>query len=99
MDPLSLLRDFCINRQLDQVHVKGDKVYFGDRFTFPKTMATSYKSQMGKADFYGLEGLVFFIKAFHGGSKAPSFPDYMQSARSSGVPFVNFVDRKVREGL
>jgi Paf1 complex subunit CDC73 N-terminal len=96
MDPLSLLREFYISSQLDQIEVKNDRIKFGEKFTFLKTLPTAYKSQLGRGEFYTLETLLFFLKYFHGGEPNPSFPNYMQVARSSGLPYVSMVDRKVR---
>lgn len=96
MDPLSLLREFCISRQLDKVDINNDRVLFGDKYTFMRTMPTTYKSQLGKSDFYTLETVLFFIKSFHGGKAPPTFPEYMAQARSKGLPYVSRIDMKVR---
>lgn len=96
MDPLLLLRDFCINKQLDKIEVKNDRIKFGEKFTFLKSMPTAYKSQLGKGDFYSVETILYFLKFFYGGKGSSSFSDYMQNARSAGLAHVSRVDRKVR---
>ena len=36
MDPLTILREFSISSTLGQVTEDGRRIYFGDRYSFPK---------------------------------------------------------------
>ena len=53
-------------------------------------VATAYKSQMGRGDFYPLSALVLFIK------NADRASELIKIASEAGVRPVTFVDRKVR---
>ncbi|CAL8463246.1 g2780 [Coccomyxa elongata] len=90
MDPLTVLRDFVIHKRLDNITESedGKRIHFGDRYSFPKDVATAYKSQMGKGDFYPLNALVFFMK------NAKRASELIKLASEAGVRPVTFVDRK-----
>ncbi|KAK2077895.1 hypothetical protein QBZ16_003763 [Prototheca wickerhamii] len=91
MDPLSLLREFVSQGRLREVTTSGDRVHFGDRFSFLRDARTAYKSRAKDGAFYDLGTLLFFAQ-----SLGPSFKfaDYFKKAREAGVGQVTFVDRK-----
>lgn len=57
---------------------------------YMQDVATAYKSQMGRGDFYPLSALVFFMK------NAKRASELIKLASEAGVRPVTFVDRKVR---
>mmetsp|Transcript_22701 Transcript_22701/g.31670 ORF Transcript_22701/g.31670 Transcript_22701/m.31670 type:complete len:460 (-) Transcript_22701:345-1724(-) len=89
MDPLRCLRDAVIQNQLDSVLVDGEFIQFGDRFTFPRNVATSYKSQRGKGAFYSLDALVHFVK-----NKDLEIGSYLGMQDDSQRQLISFIDRK-----
>ncbi len=92
MDPLSVLRDFIVSKQLDKVVVEGDRVHFGDQYSFSKTAFTTFKSNRGTGDFYQLEVVLFFYQ--YGGANAA---EYVRRCTQQGVALVAVPDRKVRQ--
>ena len=94
MDPLTLLRDFVTQGHADQVQLVGDRVDYGGRYSFPKAVRTSYKSEQGKKDFYDLESLLFFVRHLVGSST--KYMEYYKAAKQSNLTPVSFLDRKVR---
>lgn len=88
-DPLSLLREYVSTGRIEEVVLTGDRVDFGGKFSFNKTVPTGYKSQQGKGNFYDLETLLFFAK--HVDAK---FTDYFKKAGKEIGKAVTFVDRK-----
>ena len=68
----------------------GDRIHFGDRYSFPKTSLTAYKSQQGKGDLYALGTLVFYLK-----NRTAKNADYIKACRDVGVQNVTFIDRQV----
>lgn len=44
-DPLSLLREYVSTGRIEEVVLTGDRVDFGGKFSFNKTVPTGYKSQ------------------------------------------------------
>ncbi|CAM8993330.1 unnamed protein product [Rhodiola kirilowii] len=87
MDPLSVLRDFTMRGELDEIVRVNDEFRFGSSYAFPCSIETAYRSKQGTR--YTLETLVFFIK-----NPNQRQIDYMQSARAHGVPIVTLPDRK-----
>lgn len=87
MDPLSVLRDYTIRGELDQVKLVGDVYNFGDDYSFRKNIETAYRSKQG--GFYTLDSLVFFVKNIH-----MKHTDYMNAARAAKLQFATFTDRK-----
>lgn len=96
MDPLTLLREFVVSGHADQVVLNGDRVDFGGRYSFARSIPTSYKSQQGKEDFYKLESLLYFVKNFLTTAAAPKYTDYFKSAKQLNLEPVSFLDRKVQ---
>lgn len=93
MDPLTLLRDFVTLGKVEEISVSGERIDFGGRYSFGKSVSTSYKSQQGKEGFYDLESLVFFVRnTVSGGVK---FGDYFKNARQAGLMPISALDRKV----
>ena len=90
MDPLALLREFMLKQELDSVTKVGDRVVFGDRYSFPASAKVGYKSQQGKGDFYTLDKVFAFATHL----KMP-FGEYLRWAVSTGVGGVSGLDRKV----
>ncbi|XP_031574369.1 parafibromin-like [Actinia tenebrosa] len=86
-DPLSLLRQFNINKK--EIQEIEDEVIF-DEFSFPKTAKTNYviiKSQ--PKEYYTLESLLFLLKNVH-----LSHPNYVQRAVGAKIPVVRLPDRR-----
>lgn len=90
MDTLSLLRDFNVRSELDAVKVDGDLVHFGDKYSFPKSSLTAYKSDALQA-FYPLEAVLFYLK-----NKELGVAKYLPAARAAGVQAVSLPDQQVR---
>lgn len=88
MDPLSLLRDFVVDGNIDRVIVEGDLVDFDGRVSFSITDPV-YKSEQGKGDFYPLGDLLFYAQRLH-----QKFTDYIKAAKAAGRKQVAFFDRK-----
>jgi Paf1 complex subunit CDC73 N-terminal len=93
MDPLTLLRDYNIKGQLESVVTRGDRIEFGDSFSFPKSFHTAYKSRKG--DFYDLETVLFFLQSLKQGQKLGA---YIKAAQAQKIKPVAFVDRQVGSG-
>ncbi|KAH8938578.1 hypothetical protein BDL97_16G091600 [Sphagnum fallax] len=87
MDPLSVLRDYTVRGDLENVKLVGDEYHFGDDYRFPRGIETAYRSKQG--GFYNLESLVFFVTNTH-----LRHTDYMQLVRSAKLQIVTFTDRK-----
>ncbi|XP_010938049.1 protein CDC73 homolog [Elaeis guineensis] len=87
MDPLSVLRDYTVQRKLDQIVRVGDEFRFGSEYAFPCSADTAYRSKQGS--LYTLDTLLFFVR--HHNLK---HTDYLQSARSLRLPAVTLPDRK-----
>eukprot|EP00897_Mesotaenium_endlicherianum_P010886 jgi/Mesen1/9826/ME000007S09882 len=87
MDPLSMLREYTIRKELDQVQIVGDECRFGDAYRFPKHLDTAFRSRAG--GLYPLDSLVLFVKNINA-----KHTEYMQLARSAKLQNVIFTDRK-----
>ncbi|XP_057817080.1 protein CDC73 homolog isoform X2 [Cryptomeria japonica] len=87
MDPLSVLRDYTIRGDLDNVKAVGDDFHFGEDYRFPCNIDTAYRSKQGS--LYTLECLVFFVKNAH-----LKHTEYMQQARVQKLQIVTYTDRK-----
>uniref|UniRef100_A0A5B6ZC17 Putative RNA polymerase II accessory factor n=1 Tax=Davidia involucrata TaxID=16924 RepID=A0A5B6ZC17_DAVIN len=87
MDPLSALRDFTIQNELDKIVRVGDDFRFGNDYTYPCSIATAYRSKQG--NLYTLETLVHYIKNHH-----LKHTDYIQNTRTQKIPVVTLPDRK-----
>lgn len=85
MDPLSLLREFCMKDKLDKVSMSGGRIDFGDEYSFDEKMATAFKSQRGT--LYSLKAVVFFIKHAMIGT-------YYQTALTAEIETIARVDVK-----
>lgn len=85
MDPLSLLREFCMKDKLDKVSMSRGRVEFGDEYSFDEKMATAFKSQRGT--LYSLKAVVFFIKNAMIGT-------YYQTALAAEIETIARVDVK-----
>lgn len=94
MDPLSVLRDFTVKRQLDQVRYDSDRVKFGDVYSFPKASYTAFKSK-SRGDFYTLDEVLFFIQNF----PTAGAGEYVRRCQTQGIAAVRLEDRKVRRPL
>ena len=51
-----------MREDLEKIVLSDAQVDFGDRYTFPRNAATSYKSQKGKSENYRLDTVLFFLK-------------------------------------
>lgn len=63
MDPLTVFKDFVLNKQLDEVVVDEaeGKVRFADKYSFPANAATAFRRE-GTAAHYPLGVVVLFFK-------------------------------------
>ncbi|XP_009345873.2 LOW QUALITY PROTEIN: protein CDC73 homolog [Pyrus x bretschneideri] len=87
MDPLSALRDFTIRGELDKIVRINDEFRFGSDYSFPCHAETAYRSKQG--NLYTLETLLYYVNNHH-----IKHTDYIQCARTQGIPSVTFPDRK-----
>lgn len=46
MDPLAILKEFCVGGQLDQVVIEEDRIKFGDKYSFPKQSPTAFRAKV-----------------------------------------------------
>lgn len=67
MDPLAILKEFCVGGQLDQVVIEEDRIKFGDKYSFPKQSPTAFRAKDGSGEPYSLESVTFFIKSITAG--------------------------------
>ncbi len=82
-DPLSLLREYVSGERLAEVELSGSEISFGDGQMLPKDTRTTYKSSRGSKEFYTLDTLLFFCKAFvNDPQKRPAI--YVKEAREAG---------------
>lgn len=88
MDPLSLLRDFCVKGKLDKVKKSGGRIEFGDEYSFDEKMPTAFKSQRGP--MYTLQAIYSFIA----NPERDMYPHYLQWAMTEQVDKVARVDVK-----
>lgn len=89
MDPLSVLRTFVINDELDQVVESGSSLNFGGRFSFENTVPTAYRSGQGKGEFYDLHSVLFYVK-----NLGINYGEYIKAAKDKGLMQVKLLDRK-----
>ncbi|XP_050371927.1 protein CDC73 homolog [Argentina anserina] len=87
MDPLSALRDFTIRGELDKIVRVNDEFRFGSDYSFPCFAETAYRSKQG--NLYTLETLLHYVNNHH-----VKHTEYIQNARTLGIPSVTFPDRK-----
>lgn len=92
MDPLAILKEFCLNGQLDLIEIEDDRVKFGDKYSFPKQQPTAFKSKEGQGDHYGLEAVAFFIKQIVAN---PAMGPYVAAVQRNKIPAIDFKDREV----
>jgi parafibromin len=85
-DILSLLREYVINKQLDQVEDSGGTITFGGNHSCDATTATAYKSSKG--DFYDIRTLLFFARYLD-----IPIAEYRKLAKERGVPSITLLDR------
>lgn len=90
MDPLNLLREWTIDGKLKSIKLGPDRVEFADSYSFRRDAPTSYKSQKGKGDFYGLATLLVFLR-----NRKTPFPQYVKITKQENLPTVSYLDRKV----
>eukprot|EP00882_Tetradesmus_deserticola_P026515 GHRQ01029263.1.p3 GENE.GHRQ01029263.1~~GHRQ01029263.1.p3 ORF type:complete len:107 (+),score=48.10 GHRQ01029263.1:437-757(+) len=97
MDPLAILKEFCVNGQLDQVEIQEDRIKFGDKYSFPKQSPTAFKAKDGTGDFYSLESVTFFIKNITAGGAATgqNMGAYVAAAVRSRAQQIILQDRQV----
>lgn len=88
MDPLSLLRDFNLQKKVDQVKVEGDNVLFGDLYSYPKNTFTALKGRSN--DYYTLQAILFLLQ-----TRDAPVSEYLSSANKAGVSgYVPVYERK-----
>ncbi len=88
MDPLGLLRDFCIRGELKEVTVHEDRVNFGGKYVFPLATYTAFRN--ANKDYYTLEVVLNLVL-----NRSLTHPEYLKQANSRKVGAVAFTDRKV----
>ena len=89
MDPLSLLRDFNLNQQLQDVQVLGEQVNFGTSYVFPKSSFTAFR---GQKDYCTLEVVLHVLQ-----TRSLSQPEYIRAAAAAKLNTLAYIDRKVRQ--
>jgi hypothetical protein len=64
MDPLTVFKDFVLNKQLDEVEVDvaEGKVRFADKYSFPASTATAFRREGTAGQYYPLGVVVHFFK-------------------------------------
>ncbi|GMH36728.1 hypothetical protein BSKO_04601 [Bryopsis sp. KO-2023] len=87
MDPLTLLREFCVAGKLDVVMKSGNRIDFGEDYSFDGKMPTAFKSAHGS--FYDLQSVYFFIK-----NKDLNYLGYCEIALAQKVEKVAYLDKK-----
>eukprot|EP00775_Hariotina_reticulata_P004479 gene4479-4733_t len=91
MDPLAILKDFCLTGQLEYVIIDGERVKFADKYSFPKQTPTAFRAKDGTGDFYSLEAVSFFIKTI---SADANMGPYVQKAVSTKTEQIEVKDRQ-----
>ncbi|KAA6425633.1 MAG: PAF1 complex [Trebouxia sp. A1-2] len=94
MDPLSALREFVVAGRLQEVVAKGDRIQFGDKYSFAKRAPTSYQSGKGTGEFYPLETLAFWVQWEQQHPEQQGFSAYFQAARKQQAGNVAVADRQ-----
>jgi hypothetical protein len=89
MDPLALLREFNTGRRVKQVAVSGDRINFGDQYSYPKATPTAFRSSRG--EHYSLETVLHYLS-----SKTLSAAEYVKECSKTAILPVQIQDRKVR---
>ena len=90
-DPLTLLRDFNVRKQLDQVHLKDGRINFADSYSFESSAFVAFRKAMD-GDFYTLEAALFLLR-----TRALPGPDYVKAASVQKITRpIALVDRRVR---
>lgn len=87
MDPLVVLREYVSNKMLDKVVVDGDRINFGDQYSFSKAQPTPFRSQ---GELLPLITVLIFIRHITDGPA-----QYVQKCTANGVRPVYVQDRKV----
>ncbi|CAI9118427.1 OLC1v1019997C1 [Oldenlandia corymbosa var. corymbosa] len=87
MDPLTALRQYTIDNNLDKITRSGNEFRFGDDYLFPATAETAYRSKSGQ--HYTLESLVHFVTNQH-----LRHAEYFANARQLAISGVTLPDRK-----
>ena len=93
MDPLTVLRQYVMDGQLGNVVTAGDRINFGDKYSFPRNSYTAFRQAGG--DFYQLEALLLFAEVIL--RDKGNMGEYVQRARAGDnkIQVVNVVDRQV----
>lgn len=87
MDPLTVLRDFTIQNNLDKIIRVNNSFRFNSQISFPCTIETAYRSKQG--NFYTLETLIYFIQNVN-----IKHHDYIRNAGTQKINAVTLLDRK-----
>ena len=90
MDPLSVLRQFVTEAKLQQVVTDGDRINFGEAYSFPKHVYTAFRANRGTGDHCALEQLLVFIQHIGAGPG-----EYIKRCQQLGLQPVLVIDRKV----
>ncbi|KAF8059437.1 CDC73 [Scenedesmus sp. PABB004] len=91
MDPLAILKEYCLAGQLDQVSLEGDRVRFSDKYSFPKAAPTAFRAKDGAGDHYSLAAVAFFIKAITSNN---NMGQYVAAAIRSKTGQIDLKDRE-----
>jgi parafibromin len=89
MDPLSILRDYCIRGELDQVKAVGNVIHFGSSYQFPKDTNTAFRVWQSGSDYYKLDAVLFVAQTLQ-----VKHTEYIKQARAAEVQNVNLIDRR-----
>ncbi|GMY27373.1 protein CDC73 homolog [Fagus crenata] len=85
---LSTVRDYTIRGELDRIVWFNDEFRFGSDYSFPCSAEIGYRSKQG--NLYTLEALLFFFI----NNNHLKHIEYLQKARTQGIPAVTLLDRK-----
>jgi hypothetical protein len=93
MDPLTVLRQYVMDGQLGKVETAGDRINFGDKYSFPRNSYTNFRQFGG--GFYQLEALLLFAEVIL--RDQGKMGEYVQRATAGDkkIQVVAVVDRQV----
>lgn len=89
MDPLTVLRDFIVNKEMDQVEERDGKISFAGRYEFDASALTAYKSSQEPKIFYDLGTLLLFSRHLH---MKNWVREYRKTAKDRNVQMVRMLD-------
>ena len=91
MDPLSLVRDFNVDKNSSKIRLIGEQVDFDGKYLFPKSCPTAFKA--GNV-YCTLEVVLNVLN-----TRTLSQPEYLKQCAASKFYSLPFADRKVRADI